>query len=212
MVKAIIFDMDGVIIHTELPRFQFIQKCVSELGVSLDDQLINIFIGRRTSVILHEYLKDLITPDQSKIIIQRIETEFWPNISLYMKPIAETINFIKYYEGIVKFAIASMSPRKQIINIMTHLGIYKKFTLITSADEVIHFKPHPEIYIKTCEGLRLKPTECGVIEDSLVGTKSAITAGCQCYVLLNGLNSPNQFTELKIKGFIKTIKDLQKLV
>ncbi len=133
--------------------------------------------------------------------------EFQGHLLSYIKPLKSTINFIAGYQGPLRVALASMSRMDTIVKETKHFGIFNKFSLIVSRDDVTRQKPDPEIYLLTAKRLRLKPSECAVVEDSLVGAQSALAAGMKCYVFLNGINKKSEFSGLSIRGFIKTLQD-----
>jgi len=104
-----------------------------------------------------------------------------------------------------------MSALKEVESLTKHFGIYEKFTSIICRDNVLHGKPDPEIYLKSAKQLQLLSENCVVIEDTKIGAQSALRAQMKCYILLNGLNSQNEFADTKIEGFIRTAKDLEKI-
>lgn len=122
-----------------------------------------------------------------------------------------TVNFIKEYNGQLEFALASMSSRRVIEELTKHFGIFPKFKVIISKDEVKNHKPDPEIYLDVAKKLNLLPDECIVIEDTIVGVQAVVNANIHCFVLLNGFNSKRDFGDIKVDGFIESKEDLLKV-
>lgn len=201
-MNAIIFDLDGVIVHSELPRFKEIQKLSSSLGVDLEDDLLHEMAGVTTNNFLQKVVGERFSMEQIMHIIKAIETEYKPNLHQHVEPIKETIFFITNYSGPLDLAIGSMSTKQVIVNILTRFNILDKFKVIVSRDDVTFHKPHPEVYVKACEKLGYVPSDCVVVEDTPIGAQAAISAGCRCYVLLNGINKKEQFNGLKIDRFL----------
>ena len=73
---------------------------------------------------------------------------------------------------------ASGIPDARIVIVVDQLEIRDKFNVLQASDEIEKGKPHPEIFLKTCSKLGLKPAECIVLEDSLNGVTAGKRAGC----------------------------------
>ncbi len=210
MIKAIIFDFDGVLVSSEYARFQALQRFAKNHNVIIGDDKIKKMVGRRSIAFLDEILNE--TEKLSlKNIIEDYETGYKGNITEYVAPIDLTVEFIRNYKGSKDIALASMSSRKAIEMILKHFNIYNKFKSITSVDDVTNYKPHPEVYRKAATALGMLPTECIAIEDTVIGAHSALAANMQCYILLNGFNNKEEFADLPIAGFITTQEDLEKI-
>lgn len=211
MVKAIIFDKDGVLVHSERARFNVIQSVAERFGVKIEDELIHKFAGITTDNILKNVLHNHLTAEQGQEVIKEMSLNYNPKVHLLVEPIPITVDFIKDYKGSIKLAIATMGSTLSVSKIINHYNIQDKFSVIMTRDHVTHHKPHPEVYLKTSQALGFKPEDCIVIEDTMVGAEAALAAGCQCYVLLNGLNSKVQFQGLKVR-FIETEQDILNII
>lgn len=210
MIKALIFDFDGVLVSSELARFQALQKYAKKNNVIISDDKIEKMVGRRSLIFLNEILNEKEKLSISKII-EDYEKGYKGDITKYVAPVSQTVEFIRNYNGSLTIALASMSTHQAIETILKHFGIYEKFKSIIAVDDVTNYKPHPEVYLKTADALGLLPTECIAIEDTTVGAVSAIAADMQCFILLNGFNNKEEFADLPIAGFISTQEDLEKI-
>lgn len=211
MNKAIIFDFDGVLVSSEKPRFQVIQKAAVSNNVKIADEAIKKMVGRTTI----NFLNDVLAESEKSLInkiVEEYEKEYKGNITEYVEPIDVSVDFIKNYNGSLLFALASMSSRRVIEELTKHFGIYERFKSLICQEDITHHKPDPEIYLRAAEELQVAPLECVVIEDTIVGVQSALNANMKCYVLLNGLNSKDEFADLAVEGFISTQVDLEKIV
>lgn len=211
MVKAIIFDLDGVIVLSDQGQFTVLQRVFRQKGLPLPKSKFPQLIGRTT----HKFLEKL-KPRPTKPLVEEIyesyTKEFKGHLLKYIKPVPPTIKFIAGYKGAPKVAPASMSLMKTIAEVTRHLKIFKKFGRIVSRDEITKHKPDPEIYLRTAKKLGVKPSECAVVEDSVVGVQAARRASMQCYVFLNGINKRSQFSRLKVSGFIRTLSDYKRIL
>lgn len=209
MSKAIIFDFDGVLVESELPRFNILKKILLKENYELKDSLFPKIIGKPGKTFLNE-----IFGNENGAMIDRVlenyKIQFINCIEDHIIPINPTISFIKNYNGCQKIAIASMNVKDVIVNVLKKFSIVDKFDLILSRDDVKHHKPNPEIYTKISHEFNLPPEECSVIEDSIVGVNAVINAGMKCYVLLNTFNNKAQFSNVNVAGFIETTKDFEK--
>lgn len=210
MIRAIIFDFDGVLVSSEYARFQALQKFAKNHDVIIGDDKIKKMVGRRSLDFLNEILTETEKLSLDKII-KDYETGYKGNITEYVAPVNQTVEFIRNYKGSKDIALASMSTRKVIEMILKHFSIYNKFKFISAVDDVTNYKPHPEVYLKAANALGMSPTECIAIEDTVIGAKAALAANMQCYILLNGFNNKEEFANIEIAGFITTQQDLEKI-
>lgn len=212
MNKAIVFDLDGVIIQSEIPTFHLLQKIIKKYGYTLDDSTYIKRIGKKMKIFLNEIYEDSLSEDAKNAILEDFYHEYVNNTLEYISPIPKTVNFIKKYKGDVKLGLASVSSRSEIDKILHNLTIYSCFDVITSSDDVTHLKPHPEIYLKAAERLGFLPQLCCALEDSLVGAQSASSAQFQTYIFLNGINKKEDFTGSVLNGFVQSEQDMYHLV
>lgn len=193
MLKAVIFDMDGVLVDSEPLNLKALINTLKDFGANLTLEYCSKFVGLSDTdtmeQIIDEY-KIYATVDELKIankIMKRklIKEEGYP-------PIPYVITLIKdLYRNGIKMAVASSSSESDIIYITKTLGIYKYFDKIVSGDSVEHSKPDPEIFNLTLKELGILPSQAMVIEDSMNGTIAAEGAHIKTIGFLNP-NSGNQ--------------------
>lgn len=210
MLKAIIFDFDGVIVESDQPRFQALCTASSKYNVYIKPTEIKNMIGITTDKFLNLTLSDTDKKYKNKII-DDYEKNYKRNVAKYVKPIDITVDFIRNYNGPFTLAIASMSSRTVIEKLLKSFEIYERFKIITCKEDVTHHKPNPEIYLKTLDLLDLKPSECVLIEDTLIGFQAAQSAGIKCYILLNKQNKKGDFTNQKISGYIDSLNSFSSI-
>ena len=207
MVEAYIFDFDGVIADTENRRFLKIQELLWQKGIKVADEYKPRTNGRTTRDILFEDFTgqlSLATIDQ---ILAQYQVEFKSHVHEFAEPISPTIEFLRGYQGHAKLGLASMSPRESVTQILHKFGLEKRFDQICTREAVNKNKPNPEIYLLAAEKLRVKPTTCVAIEDTPVGASAAIAAGMRCYILMNGHNDKQGFSDIATSGFIESLSD-----
>lgn len=179
MLKAIIFDMDGVIIDDENIHQEAWRILCKRKGISLKQSDFKNNINGKTSkdILTHLFKKELdaeefemTSLEKINITIELLKNRMEPTQGLH--EILESI-----YEKKIPMAIATSSRNKFVAFVLDQLNIRKYFKIIATAHDVKIGKPNPEIYLKTAERLQVNPRNCVVFEDSLSGIKSAKAAG-----------------------------------
>ncbi len=209
MIKALIFDFDGVLASSDAPRFKALQSFAAKHGADIGEEVKPLARGKSTRKLLQEIFPD--KPETIELILSEFD-EYRKNITEHVMPIEFTVSFIKKYQGSLPIAIASMSSKQTIERLSRHFGIYEKIFYIISKDEVTYHKPHPEIYLKAAADLNVQCEDCLVFEDSIVGVQAAHKAKMLCSVILNGENDKENFAGLEIYSFIAAEEDLKRTV
>lgn len=182
-MKAIIFDMDGVLINTEPLHFKCWKVLMEEDGINLTYDIYKPCIGST-----REYLIQLLEERFGKL--KRDPDELLKKMQQKKKEIVERDGFpflsgvkeavSKFKEAGYILAVASSSPTDVIEETLNVLDVRECFRSITSGREVAEPKPAPDIFLRAMEKLGVSPQECLIIEDSTNGGKAAKAAGAKC--------------------------------
>lgn len=194
MIKAVIFDMDGVIIDSEPLHLEYLLKLFKTLNVSMSTYEYSKFIGT-TSTYMWGIIKERFNLDHSvETLIEMDRNGFFDFLSskhsiepIYYIP--ELLNTLK--KNNFKIALASSSPIKAISYILDTLKLKEYFNEIVTGDYVKKSKPNPDIFLYAADKLDVLPEECIVIEDSHNGVLAAKSAQMKCIGFRNK-NSGNQ--------------------
>lgn len=189
MLKAVIFDMDGVIIDSEPTHMKLENQAYKKLGIDVSTDEHHSFVGT-TSYYMWEVLKNKYNLNQT------LEELVDYDRNIYFKYLVSDECEIILIDGVkelirdlhengVKLAIASSSPLNVIEAIAKKFKIEQYFEAFVTGDFVKKSKPEPDIFIFASEKLGVSPRNCVVIEDSHNGVLAAKKAGMKCV----GINS-----------------------
>lgn len=193
-LKAVIFDMDGVIIDSEPIHFIVEQKMFDNLGLRITEEEQHSYVGVpmkdmwrliRTRHSLTHSEEQLLASHKEQLIAHFLTAEPFEA----MEGLRELLGEIKG-RGL-KVAVASSSPRQLIETVLARLRLTLMFDVIVSGEEVKQGKPSPDIFMRAASLLQVTASECIVIEDSCNGVRAAKSAGMECIGFYNQ-NSGNQ--------------------
>lgn len=190
MIKAIIFDMDGLMVDTEPLYSQAMQEIAQRRNKCFTLELKQKMMGRLGIESMRIFKDALGLNESPEEILKEREKIYEKLITQDVKPMPGLFNLLELLNKMgLRKAIASSSKRRWVELIITKLGITNEFEVIVSGEEVEHGKPHPDIYLLVAKKLNITPNECLVVEDSLSGVEAAKAANMTCIVI------PNQFTQ-----------------
>lgn len=181
MLKAVIFDMDGVIVDSEPGYFYAASAVLKRYGKVLEKEYFEQFFGGSCAdmwkaTLEYTGLTDLTVPfcvkEMAKERQKLIDKEGY-------RPIDGVLPLIEQIAGEgVGMAIASSSPMDEILRVTKAMDIQKYFQhFVSGVDECENAKPFPDVFLLAAEKLAMKPEECLVIEDSDNGARAAKRAG-----------------------------------
>ena len=187
-MKAVIFDMDGVIIDSE-PFWQKAEfEVFSSLGVTLNTEFTNRTKTMTTVEVTKFWYEKF--PWESKSL-EEVEEMVVSRVMHLVEQDGSEINGIESFikklkDNGFKIGLATNSPYKIIPVVLEKAGIAEYFDIIFSAEFVPLGKPDPAIYLMTSKELGIKPENCIVIEDSYSGMMAAKMAGMKVVAFTNG--------------------------
>jgi len=209
MLKALIFDMDGVIIDSEPLQAEIAVHVLKKLGGNPQPREFYEFIGVRNEE-MWTILKERHNIKESVKEILEIHQDY--KKKRFSEADVETVEgipeLIKEAKSRgLKIALATSSPKFLAEHILKKFDLYKYFNVLVTADDITHSKPDPEIYIKAAQFLGVKPEECIAIEDAHFGVKAAKAAGMKCIAYVNPNSGNQDLSEADCKVY--SIKDIR---
>ncbi len=183
MLRAVIFDMDGVIIDSQPYHFAVEEAMCREIGIEVSTEESHSFVGMAGEKVW-DYLKNKFGLQKSIEELMAFENkariEYFSSLE-NVKPIPGIVDLLEEInEHTIKTALASSSSIEVINIFISKLGLAHYFQHIISGNSVASGKPDPDIFIHTAQALQEAAADCVVIEDSANGVKAAKLAGMKC--------------------------------
>ncbi len=173
MNKLVIFDLDGVLIDSKLLHFDALNLALKEIDqkfVITKEEQSEIYEGLPTKVKL-----ELLTKQKGldRLLYDQIWKSKQEKTLLLFNNIIKDIKLKEYFQQIrdngIKIAVASNSIKQTVDTCLTRLDVFDMVDCIVSNEDVIHPKPHPEMYWKAMSFLNAVPDTTIIFEDSIVG-------------------------------------------
>ena len=199
MIKAVIFDMDGVMIDSE-PLWEKTERILLarrdiEYSPTYRDQIVGLNQNDSGKLLintfeLEETVEDIIS-ERVEILTAIYEEEL--EVVLDLIPLLDNLRDSKF-----KLAVASSSPLRVINFVLDMFSLQEYFPVVVSGECTENGKPHPDIYLHTAKRLEVEPSKCVAIEDSIKGVKSAKAAGMYCIAVPDKRLSQMEFQNADI--------------
>mgnify|MGYP004634996569 FL=1 len=213
MIKAVIFDMDGILIDTEKWLNVYWQQAAKEAGfeVTREDGLaIRSLAGKYAGPYLRGIFGDSFDYEAIRERRKEIMREHIAEYGIEKKPgVDDILSYLA--EKNMKRAVATATDPERTKQYLTQIGIYDKFDKIVSATTVENGKPQPDVYLYACEQIGEKPEDCIAVEDSPNGILSAYRAGLSV-VMVPDLTEPDEETAKMLYARIDTVSGLKGIV
>ena len=185
MIRALVFDFDGVILDTETPFFRSWQEIYQKHGYDISIQDWGSMLGSSSDPEdpydrLEDYLGASL--DREAIRLKRINREMELLETEAILPGVESVLIEGRRLGL-KLAVASSSERSWVTTHLERLDLLSLFECIMCAEDVQFTKPHPDLYEAVCNALDLQPVQAIAFEDTMNGVLAAKRAGLYCVAI-----------------------------
>ena len=202
MIKAIIFDMDGLMIDSERVTFECYQERLKDMNLTMDEEFYKTLLGKPIKGIYQRFYDvygndfpiENVIQDVHQLMAERFETEGVP----VKKGLVELLHYLK--DNNYKTIVATSSNRDRVDKILAQAKITEFFDDSICGDEVTKGKPNPEVFLKSCQKLG----EAIVLEDSEAGIQASYDANIKVICIPDMKYPEKQYEE---KTF-KILKDL----
>jgi HAD superfamily hydrolase (TIGR01509 family) len=196
--KAVIFDMDGVLIDSEPAYLEMNMKLFSELGIEMDEENYKALVGL-PSLPMWTMLKEKYNLKKEISEFMDYERKRMTEIldsGLISRPIEGIYDLLKALkEKNFKLSIASSSAKENINFVMNKLNLINYFDFVISGEEVDKGKPAPDIFLRASGYFNIEPGKSFVIEDSANGIRAANAAGMKSIGFKNNNTNIQNLTD-----------------
>lgn len=212
-IRALIFDMDGVIVDSNPWHRIAWQKYNRALGVEMTEAMQQKMYGKRNDELIREFFGQHLS--DAEVFAHGAAKE-----TLYREMIKPQINealvpgireFLTRYRDL-SFAIATNAEPPNVNFVLDETGLRSFFQVIVNGHQVANPKPHPEIYLRAADELGVNPADCIVFEDSYTGVEAGLAAGMRVVGLstthhdLAGVSlAVNDFNDPALEAWLCTV-------
>ena len=183
--KAVIFDMDGVLIDSNPFHLRkWIDLLNSHRIPFRPEDLPQYVLGQRNDTAFRYFFGPELTAAEIARLSDELEKKFREEFRPHARPLPGLERLMdECHRAGIPMAVASSAMAKNVEFVVDALGFRKYFRCLVSGDEVSRPKPDPEIYLKVAGKIGLHPAGCVAFEDSFVGVESAKRAGMKCVAI-----------------------------
>ena len=182
MLKAVIFDMDGLLIDSEALTFEGYKKLCRKHDYILEDEFYYQFLGTNVDYMregFKKYYGQAFPFDQIVNEVHDYIEEIFLNNGVPLK--SGAINLLEFLKKKgIKIGLATSSSRPRVDQILKKAHVLSYFDVTVCGNEIEKSKPDPEIFLTACQKLRIKPSEAIVLEDSENGIIGASEGNIRC--------------------------------
>lgn len=197
--RAFIFDMDGTLVDNMRFHGAAWQQMLSENGIETDAHAFLVkTAGKTNREIIPNFFADA-TEEKLLELGLRKETIYRELFLPERRAIEGAIGFLEAAQALgVKMAVATAAPVANMEFVLDGLDLRRFFTVITTAADVSHGKPDPEVFLKSAEKLGVEPKNCLVFEDAFNGFEAAYRAGMKSF----GIATVNSIRDILALGSV----------
>ena len=210
-LRAVIFDLDGVIVFTDKFHYQAWKKMADKMGIYFDEEINNRLRGvsrmESLEIILERY-EGMPLSEEKKNELATQKNEYYRELLTTMTPKDVTDEVRETLEEIRKrgYKISLGSSSKNAKFILERVALLEAFDAISDGTNIQNSKPNPEVFLKAAEFLGEIPETCLVVEDAEAGIDAGIAGGMKTAAIGDAVNCG------KADYALETFSDLLKIL
>ena len=177
-IRGAIFDCDGTLADTMGLHYQAWVRALADRGAAMSENLFYELGGVQTHrivAILNERLGRTLDVEETAAAKEALYEALLPQAP----PIQPVIDVVYSLHGRYPLAVASGGLRRLVNRTLAELGLTHLFQAVCTAEDVVHGKPAPDLFLLAASRIRIAPADCAVFEDSDLGLEAARRAGMQ---------------------------------
>ena len=209
MIRAFIFDQDGVLIDSDQYHYLALKQVLNSVGIAITlNEYTDVCLGKNTEHNIRYFLTnnnqygnvlESLVSQKRRIYNELVKKEATP-----MRGVIAALQCLTQYD--MKLGVASSSHQQAVDVVLDQLGLTSVFDVVAHAGMVSELKPSPEIYLLAADLLGINPQECIAVEDSNVGLESAISAGMRAMMVSNINDQRRKFP--RASWILSSLEDL----
>jgi HAD superfamily hydrolase (TIGR01509 family) len=214
MIRALIFDMDGLMVDTEPMYWDAGRKLAAKYGKTLTDQTLRKMMGRLPVDSMAIFASDCgIDQDPQTLCDMRNDMV----AELFAKgvgPMPGLRDILDRFRNRCRYAVATSASKRFADILLPALGVHDDFDVVQTGDTVTHGKPDPEIYLKAMAALNVAPAESVVLEDSKAGATAGKRAGAYVVAVPSHLTASDDFSfaDARVNNLSEATDQIEKLL
>lgn len=186
MIKAILFDLDGLMVDSEPHSIASWQAVLAKRGVQFDQSALDSVLGQRVVETASTAIRLFHLPERPEDLAQEKAEYQIAHLNGNVRPMPGLIELLDWVDQSgLKKAVASSGLRRYIDAVLATTHVHDRFDVIISADDVINGKPAPDVFLAAARALNVLPENCLVLEDAPFGVQAAKAAGMMCFAVPN---------------------------
>lgn len=210
-IKAVIFDLDGVIVTTDDCHYTAWKKMADDEGIYFDRKINERLRGvsRMQSLEIVLEMSDKAYTEQEKLALAAKKNAYYVDLIQKLTPhdvlggVMKNLKTLK--EHGIKIAIGSSSKNTPII--LNRIGLADYFDAVSDGNNIKNSKPDPEVFIKAAEMLNIAPENCMIVEDADAGIEAGKRAGMKTFALGNATGADFYAKSLENVDLTEIIKN-----
>ncbi|MWV43260.1 HAD-IA family hydrolase [Paenibacillus sp. HJL G12] len=201
MIKAVVFDFDGLMVDTETPAYHAFCKVYGEYGKELPLEMYAQCVGTSFDVFNpYTYLAEILQHTVDPEVIRKQVDVRYKEMLQHIQPRPGVVEYLSEAKELgLKIGLASSSYFNWLEPYLTKFDLHGYFDSINTADLVQEVKPNPELYLLSLRKLEVEPEEAISFEDSLNGFTAAKKAGLHTVIVPNEMTSTFPFEDYDLK-------------
>lgn len=201
MIRALVFDFDGLVFDSETHEYAVVREIFREHGAELPLEVWGRCVGTHSGAFdAHAYLEECAGRALDRGAVERLRRERFLARIADEGPIAGVEACLDAARGMgLRVGLASSSTREWVVGQLGRLGLLPRFDAVRTADDVARVKPDPELYLSVLDALGVAPHEAVAFEDSPNGALAAKRAGMRCVVVPNSVTETLAFGEVDLR-------------
>jgi len=216
-VKAVMFDLDGTLVHTAPEIAASINKMLVELDFpALPQHLIESYIGEGAQTLIRRCITASIRGESDAVLLERAQALFFAHY-------ADNVTLSKPYDGVIealavlqdkglKLACVTNKPERFTLPLLDKSGLLDFFEIVVSGDTLVKKKPDPIQLRYICAKFNVLEAESMLVGDSLTDVAAAHAAGCYIVTVSYGYNQGKPIDQSLVDDTIASVADLAGLL